>query len=129
MWVDLVALTRLGPFIPGLKSGDFLSSTFKYLIPIINMMAKNLSEIAAEVDAVYKALHRRSMDMRDVIAMTKEATVAGEVHMVAALSNAIFARAEEQDKLRFSKFLYSNGQKDLIPLPYMMKVKNEMGKL
>jgi|GEM_PF-6852146 len=92
-------------------------------------MAKKLSEIAAEVDAVYKALHRRSMDMRDVIAMTKEATVSGEVHMVAALSNAIFARAEEQDKLRFSKFLYSNGQADLIPLPYMMKLKNEMGKL
>jgi hypothetical protein len=93
------------------------------------MMAKKLSEIAAEIDAVYKALHKRSIGMRDVIAITKEASLAGEVHMVAALSNAIFARADEQDKLRFSKFLYSNGQTDLIPLPYAMRLKNHIGKL
>jgi hypothetical protein len=106
-----------------------MKNAFKYLIPNNDAMARKISEVAAEVDAVYKALHRRSIDMRDVIAMTKEASLAGEVHMVAALSNAIFARAEEQDKLRFSKFLYSNGQKDMIPLPYAMKIKNEMGKL
>jgi hypothetical protein len=106
-----------------------MKNAFKYLIPNNDAMARKISEVAAEIDAVYKALHRRSMDMRDVIAMTKDATMSGDTLMAAALSNAIFARAEEQDKLRFSKFLYSNGQKDMIPLPYAMKIKNEMGKL
>ena len=92
-------------------------------------MAKNLQEAAAEVSAVYVALHKGHMRMPDVIAMAKEATYAGEGHLAAALSNAVFARADEQDRLRFGMFLYANGQKEMIPLPYVMKVKNGMGKI
>ncbi|MCX6773376.1 MAG: hypothetical protein NTY68_00030 [Candidatus Micrarchaeota archaeon] len=85
--------------------------------------------IAKEIEIVYRALHQHKMNIIDVIVMSKEATLAGNVMLVSNLSHAIFARADEQDKMLFSKFLYRNGQKDLIPLPYMLRVKHEVDKL
>ena len=92
------------------------------------MIPMEKDNIAKEIEIVYRALHQQRMNILDVILMSKEATVTGNIMLVSNLSHAIFARADEQDKMLFSKFLYKNGQKDLIPLPYMLKVKHEVDK-
>jgi len=92
------------------------------------MVSMDRDNIAKDIEIVYKALHQQRMNIMDVIVMSKEATIAGNIMLVSNLSHAIFARADEQDKMMFSKFLYKNGQKDLIPLPYMLKVKHEVDK-
>jgi hypothetical protein len=92
------------------------------------MVSMDRDNIAKDIEIVYRALHQQRMNIMDVIVMSKEATIAGNIMLVSNLSHAIFARADEQDKMMFSKFLYKNGQKDLIPLPYMLKVKHEVDK-
>ena len=84
--------------------------------------------IAKDIEIVYRALHQQRMNIIDVILMSKEATLAGNLALVSKLSNAIFARADEQDKMLYSKFLYRNGQKEMIPLPYVLKVKLSIDK-
>ena len=55
--------------------------------------------IAKDIEMVYRALHQQRMNIVDVILMSKEATLAGNTTLVSMLSNAIFARADEQDKV------------------------------
>ncbi len=84
--------------------------------------------VSNEVYRVYSAMRRGEMSIDEVYNLAKDAAVSGNVALVDYLSNIIYSRGDEKIKINYSKLLYKMGFGSYVPFPYLMKLKNELGK-
>ena len=94
------------------------------------MKAKDVERIY-NISEIYLKLRKKELTTSHVLEMAKRAIKTKNFDMVEKLSNLIFARGEEDEKLDLAKELYRGGLIDLVPLPYrkMMKYRMDKGEM
>ncbi len=86
-------------------------------------MATTTEEIY-NLSRVYSKMRKGEMETREVVFLTKKALNTKNFEAIEKLSNIVFARGNEEEKLDLARSLKNKGYNELIPLHYRKLLKN-----
>ncbi len=79
--------------------------------------------VSKEVENVYRALQKGKMDYSELVIKLTKGLTTKNVELIESMAAAIYTRADEETKIEASKRLFKMGYKELIPIDYLKKIK------
>ena len=86
-------------------------------------MVKATEEVF-NISMLYSKMRKGEIDTKEVTILAKKALITKDMEAIEKLSNMVFARGREEEKIDLAKHLFRKGYSDLIPLHYRKFIKD-----